>query len=307
MRAVDFAPAYVLLAEKEFLKRLEALEEILKSCHLCPRNCKVDRTAKERGFCKTGDMPYVSSYGPHFGEERPLVGRFGSGTIFFGRCNLGCIFCQNWSISHLGEGSEISFERLSEIMLELKNMGCHNINLVTPTHQMPMILKAIMIAKGKGLNLPIVYNTGGYDSLETIKLLDGIIDIYMPDFKYWDPLMSEKYSKAKDYPETARTAIKEMHRQVGDLIIKDGIAQRGLLVRHLVLPQGIAGTKEVVTFIASEISKNTYINIMEQYHPCYKAFEEPPLDRTITKAEFEEAVRFALSAGLKRLSGITVP
>lgn len=303
----DFTPAYILLSNEELLRKVREAEGILKECCLCPRRCRVDRTAGERGFCKTGDMPFVSSHGPHFGEESPLVGRGGSGTIFFGRCNLGCIFCQNWTISHLGEGSEVSFERLSDIMTGLEDMGCHNINLVTPTHQMPMILKALMIAKDKGLHLPIVYNTGGYDSIEALSLLDGIVDIYMPDLKYWDPKMSLKYSKAKDYPEAARLAIKEMHRQVGDLIIKNGIAERGLLVRHLVLPEGIAGTKEVVTFIAEEISKNTYINLMDQYHPCYKAFEHPPLNRRITKAEFEDAVRFALSAGLKRLSGITVP
>jgi putative pyruvate formate lyase activating enzyme len=252
-------------------------------------------------------MPFVSSWGPHFGEERPLVGSHGSGTIFFGNCNLGCIFCQNYTISHLGEGREMSFERLAEVMLELQGIGCHNINLVTPTHQMPMILRALSIAAHKGLTIPIVYNCGGYESLEAVKLLDGVVDIYMPDFKYADPEMSLKYSKAKDYPAVAKAVIREMHRQVGDLVMdEDGIALRGLLVRHLVLPEGVAGTREVVRFIAEEISKNTYVNIMDQYRPCYKAFVNPPLDRRITEKEFTEAVKLALEAGLTRLDSVTV-
>lgn len=302
-----FTPSYHKLSSTEIWDKVKVAEDILKECTLCPRACKVDRTSGNVGFCRTGDKPFVASWGPHFGEERPLVGRFGSGTIFFSFCNLGCIFCQNWTISHLGEGNEISFEKLAHIMLELQDMGCHNINLVTPTHQMPMILHAIAIASEKGLNLPIVYNCGGYESLEAIKILDGIIDIYMPDFKYSDSQMALKYSKTKDYPEKAKIAIKEMHRQVGDLIIdKRGIALRGLLIRHLVLPEGIAGTKEVVRFIAEDISKNTYINIMDQYYPCYKAFEHPPLDRRITTKEYSEAIKMAIDAGLKRIDGITI-
>jgi putative pyruvate formate lyase activating enzyme len=231
----------------------------------------------------------------------------GSGTIFFGYCNLGCLFCQNYTISHLGEGSDMSFEKLAEVMLELQGRGCHNINLVTPTHQMPMILRSLLIASGKGLTIPIVYNCGGYESLEAVKLLDGVVDIYMPDFKYADPAMSFKYSRAKDYPSVAKAVIKEMHRQVGDLVLdENGIALRGLLIRHLVLPEGIAGTREVVRFIAGEISKNTYVNIMDQYRPCYKAFDHPPLDRRITGKEFAEAVKLALEAGLTRLDGVTV-
>ena len=299
--------AYLRLSRDELWEKVRLSEEILKRCALCPRNCKVDRTSGEIGFCRTGNKPFVASWGPHFGEERPLVGRFGSGTVFFSFCNLGCIFCQNWTISHLGEGNEISFEKLAEIMLEIQDMGCHNINLVTPTHQMPMILRSIAIASEMGLNIPIVYNCGGYESLEAIKILDGVVDIYMPDFKYSDPQMALKYSKAKDYPEKAKAAIKEMHRQVGDLMIDErGIALRGLLVRHLVLPEGIAGTKEVVRFIAEEISKNTYINIMDQYYPCYKAFEHPPLDRRITTKEYSEAVKMAMDAGLKRIDGVTI-
>jgi putative pyruvate formate lyase activating enzyme len=304
---MTFIPAYRKLSSAELWDKVRVAEGILKKCNLCPRNCKVDRTAGNVGFCRTGDKPFVASWGPHFGEERPLVGRLGSGTIFFSFCNLGCIFCQNWTISHLGEGNEISFEKLAHIMLEIQDMGCHNINLVTPTHQMPMILHSIAIASEMGLNIPIVYNCGGYESLEAIKILDGVIDIYMPDFKYSDPQMALKYSKAKDYPEKAKAAIKEMHRQVGDLIIDErGIALRGLLVRHLVLPEGIAGTKEIVRFIAEEISRNTYINIMDQYYPCYKAFEHPPLDRRITTKEYSEAVKMALDAALKRIDGVTI-
>lgn len=299
--------AYLKLSSAELCKKARLAEHILKKCTLCPRNCKIDRTSGNRGFCRTGDKPFIASWGPHFGEEKPLVGRFGSGTIFFSFCNLGCIFCQNWTISHLGKGSEMSFERLAQIMLEMQNIGCHNINLVTPTHQMPMILHSIAIASKMGLKIPIVYNCGGYESIEALKILEGIVDIYMPDFKYSNPEMALKYSKTKDYPEIAKAAIKEMHRQVGDLIINEkGIAEKGLLVRHLVLPEGIAGTKEIVRFIAEEISKNTYINIMDQYYPCYKAFEHPPLDRRITTKEYSEAVKMALDAGLKRIDGVTI-
>jgi putative pyruvate formate lyase activating enzyme len=302
-----FTPAYHLILNNVFSDRVREAEEILKQCTLCPRKCEVDRTSGQRGFCRTGDKPFVSSWGSHFGEEKPLVGRFGSGTIFFGNCNLGCIFCQNYSLSHLREGNEISFEKLADVMLSLQHEGCHNINLVTPTHQMPMILRSLQIASQKGLNIPIVYNCGGYESLESIKLLNGIIDIYMPDFKYTDPEMALRYSKAEDYPEAAMAALREMHRQVGDLIMDNrGIALRGLLVRHLVLPEGIAGTASVVKFIAEEISKDTYINIMDQYHPCFKAFDNPPLNRRITDTEFSEAIKLAVKAGLKRIDGVTI-
>jgi len=302
-----FTPAYLRLPPIILSDKVREAEEILKDCTLCPRQCKVDRTSGEKGFCKTGVRPFISSYGPHFGEEKPLVGRFGSGTIFMGNCNLGCLFCQNYSISHLGEGTEISFEKLADIMLSLQEQGCHNINLVTPTHQMPMMLRGILIASEKGLKIPIVYNCGGYESLHSIQILDGVVDIYMPDFKYIDPAMALKYSRAEDYPEAAMAAIREMHRQVGDLLIdKGGIAMRGLLVRHLVLPEGIAGTAGVVKFLADEISKNTYVNIMDQYHPCFKAFDNPPLNRRITAREYTDAVNLAIKAGLKRIDGITI-
>lgn len=298
--------SYRTLSLAGLRERVRLAEEILKECALCPRRCGVDRTSGELGFCKTADRPFVSSWGPHFGEERPLVGRFGSGTIFFSRCNLGCVFCQNWTISHLGEGEEISFERLAGIMLALQEEGCHNINLVTPTHQMPMILRSLAIAVEKGLDIPIVYNCGGYESIEALRILDGVIDIYMPDFKYSDPEMALRHSKARDYPLAAKAAIREMHAQVGDLVMDErGVAVRGLLVRHLVLPGGIAGTEEVVRFLAEEISPDTYINIMGQYYPCYKASEYPPLDRRIDRKEYERAVKAAIRAGLRRIDGVT--
>ncbi len=300
-------PSYLRLSSESLEERVRKAEEILRQCTLCPRECRVDRISGRLGVCRTGDRPFVSSWGPHFGEERPLMGIHGSGTIFFGRCNLLCVFCQNYTISHLGEGAEISFERLSEMMLDLQAMGCHNINLVTPTHQMSMILRSLALAREAGLALPVVYNCGGYESLEAIKLLDGVIDIYMPDFKYANPETALKYSEAKDYPYVAKAVIKEMHRQVGDLVMdENGIARRGLLLRHLVLPEGLAGTREVVRFIAEEISKNTYINIMDQYRPCFEAYRYPPLDRRITTREFEQAVEAAFQAGLRRIDGITV-
>jgi len=298
----DFIPAYLNLSDKEFNKKIEQSFEILKNCTICPRNCKVDRTSQKKGFCKVLDKPYISSWGPHFGEESPLVGTHGSGTIFFGFCNQGCVYCQNWTISHLGEGEEISCEELAKVMIFLQNSGCHNINLVTPTHQVPQIIKSIYIAREQGLKIPIVYNSGGYEAIETLRILDGIIDIYMPDFKYSDSALAEKYSKVKNYPQVAKQALKEMHRQVGDLIINEkGIALRGLLVRHLFLPNNIAGTEEVVKFIAQEISKNTYINIMDQYRPCWQADEYPELARRITRQEFEEAINLALKYGLTRI------
>jgi len=244
----------------------------------------------------------VSSYGPHFGEESPLVGRNGSGTIFFTNCNLRCVFCQNYSISQLGEGDKVSKEELACMMLSLQDKGCHNINLVSPTHVVPQILEAFEMAVKSGLQLPLVYNSGGYDSIETLRLLEGIVDIYMPDMKYSDERNAEKLSGVENYPSINRAAVKEMHRQVGDLQInEDGIAQRGLLVRHLVLPHGLAGTKEVVNFLANEVSPDTYVNIMAQYNPCHKASQFPSLSRRISAGEFQEAVTLARQAGLCRL------
>lgn len=298
-----FTPSYLILKEKGELKeRIEKTWAILESCNLCPRNCRKNRLKGEKGTCKIGYLPYVSSFHPHFGEESPLVGRYGSGTIFLTSCNLLCIYCQNYTISHLMEGEECSFDDLAKMMISLQKRGCHNINFVTPTHQIPQILRSLEIAIDMGLNVPLVYNSSGYDSLETLQLLEGIFDIYMPDIKYMNPEPAKKYSNAEDYPEVVKKAIKEMHRQVGDLIInEEGIAVRGLLVRHLVLPNGLAGTKEAMKFIAEEISKNTYVNIMDQYYPCFKAFEHISISRRINYKEFEEAINFAKEAGLKRL------
>jgi putative pyruvate formate lyase activating enzyme len=300
-------PVYLRITEAEFHGKVELLEALLSECRLCPRECRIDRSAGELGFCRTGSSAVVSSWGPHFGEERPLVGYGGSGTIFFTHCNLGCLFCQNYSISHLSEGSEMESDELAGVMLDLQGMGCHNINLVTPTHQTPMIFKAVLTARDRGLAIPIVYNTGGYESVEVLRLLEGLVDIYMPDFKYSDPEMAERYSEAPDYPVVVKEALREMHRQVGDLLLDHrGIAIRGLLVRHLVMPEGIAGTEKMAGFIAEEISRETYVNIMDQYHPCYRAFEMPPLDRRITGKEYNEAIETAKRLRLKRIDGITV-
>lgn len=256
----------------------------------------------EIGQCRTANEAIVSSFGPHFGEEAPLVGRHGSGTIFFAYCNLHCVFCQNYSISQLGEGSTVDSAELAGMMLSLQTRGCHNINLVSPTHVVPFILEALEVAASKGLQLPIVYNTGGYDSVAMLELLDGIVDIYMPDMKYSGAKVGEEFSGVKRYPQVNRAAVKEMHRQVGDLQTDElGVATRGLLVRHLVLPDGLAGTEGVVKFLAEEISPNTYLNIMAQYHPCYHAADYPPLSRPITREEFSAAMALARRHGLHRL------
>ena len=248
----------------------------------------------------------VSSYGPHFGEERPLVGTRGSGTIFLSFCNLKCVFCQNYDISHLGEGREVGSEELGEMMLSLWRQGCHNINFVTPSHQAAQILASLPYAVDRGLDVPLVYNCGGYEELATLRLLEGIFDIYMPDFKYGDSATALQLSGTPHYVETTKEALKEMHRQVGDLVMDErGIAIRGLLVRHLVLPAGSAGTRQVMGFIAREISPDTYINIMDQYRPCFRASEYPPMNRRITSGEFEEAVATAREEGIRRLDGIT--
>lgn len=295
-------PSYIELTEKEFNKKTELLFENLKSCTICPRNCRVDRTKGEQGYCKTGILPFVSSYGPHLGEESVLIGYNGSGTIFFTSCNLSCIFCQNYQISQLRQGEEISYEELASIMLKLQEMDCYNINLVSPTHQVPQIVKSLKIARDSGLNIPIVYNTNAYDSLETLKALEGIIDIYMPDAKYSNNKIAVALSNALDYFEIMKDAIKEMQRQVGDLIIDDsGIAIKGLIVRHLVLPNNFAGSELIFEFLASEVSKNVFLNIMDQYHPCFKALKYPDISRRVTRKEFEKAILLAKRYGLKRI------
>ncbi len=295
--------AYLELYHGGKLKeRIEAAKSLLQSCRVCPRHCGINRRQDEVGKCRTPRQAMVSSYGPHFGEEAPLVGKRGSGTIFLTNCNLSCLFCQNYSISQLGEGEMVSKEELAYMMLYLQAKGCHNINLVSPTHVVPQILEALEIAVERGLDLPLVYNTGGYDSVETLKLLDGIVDIYMPDMKYSDEKIAQELSGIKNYPQVNKAAVKEMYRQVGDLQInEERIAQRGLLLRHLVLPHSLAGTEEMVNFVSKEISPNTYINIMAQYRPCYKAHDIPSLARPISTAEFQEAVKLAHQAGLSRL------
>jgi putative pyruvate formate lyase activating enzyme len=298
-----FIPAYLKTYEQGlFPDIIHKAHALLESCTVCPRDCGIDRTQDKKGFCESGRMPEISSYSPHFGEESPLVGRHGSGTIFMTHCNLGCLFCQNYSISHLGEGRKISIPNLAKIMIELQRLGCHNINFVSPTHFVPQILESLPRAIEMGLDVPLVYNTGGYDSVETLRLLDGIIDIYMPDFKYTKPEIAEQYSQAPDYPQIAQRAIKEMFKQVGDLQMDEQeVAIRGILVRHLVLPADLAGTKEAMRFLAKKISQNTYVNIMDQYHPCGNIPLDSPLQRRITSEEYNEAIAIAKEEGITRL------
>jgi len=296
-----FEPAYLpLLRSGELRRRVQVAYEHLHDCDLCGRECRVDRY-EQLGACKTGVRAVVASYHPHLGEEGPLRGSRGSGTIFFAWCNLSCQYCQNYDISQLGQGREVEPEELAQMMLSLQAQGCHNINLVSPTHVVAQILAAVLIAAQAGLRRPLVYNTGGYDSLTALALLEDVVDIYMPDMKYADEEIAHKYSRVKDYPAVNQAAVKEMHRQVGDLVLdRSGIALRGLLVRHLVLPGGLAGTAAIARFLAEDISRDTYINVMDQYHPCYKAAELTPLDRPITRAEYEQAVQQAQEAGLHR-------
>ena len=298
-----YEPAYINAHEKGLLQeRVAKADRLLKACMLCPRKCGVDRLAGETGFCKTGQRAWVSSYSPHFGEEAPLVGTHGSGTIFFTHCNLLCLFCQNFDISHQGQGQKVSDNELASLMLALQNQGCHNINFVTPSHVVPQILAALEIAVEQGLNVPLVFNSGGYDRMTTLELLDGIVDIYMPDFKFWDSQVAEDSCKAADYPEVARRALAEMHRQVGDLIIDDdGIGRRGLLIRHLVLPGGLAGTREVMRFIARDISPFSYVNVMSQYRPCGRAAEVEGLESHLSVEDYRLAVQAAKEEGITRL------
>ena len=293
--------SYNQMPPEEMRQRAEAALASLESCEICPRSCGVNRLEGELGYCRSGRYARVSSFTPHFGEERPLVGSHGSGTIFMTGCNLDCVFCQNYDISHLGEGREVSATKLAEMMVCLADGGCHNVNFVTPTHFVPQILEALVEATEMGLSVPLVYNSGGYDSVETLRLLDGIFDIYMPDAKYGSDAAAKKYSDAPDYTRVMKAAVREMHRQVGTLEVgDDGVAVRGLLVRHLVLPDGLAGTAEVVRFLAEEVSPETYLNVMAQYHPCFKAYNYPELSRPITLREYAEAVAIAQAAGLTR-------
>ena len=300
-----FEPAYLKLHKTgELKKRAEKLWAIMESCQLCPRRCGVNRLNGESGFCRTpGATLFVSAAHPHFGEERPLVGRGGSGTIFFTHCNLRCVFCQNWEIAHLGRGYEKNISELASTMLRLQKIGCHNINLVTPTHYSAHILKALDIAAERGLRLPIVYNTSGWERIEIVRILDGIVDIYLPDFKYWDSDMSAKYSsEAESYPQITSKAILEMHRQVGVAQpAKDGIMQRGLMIRHLVMPNNTGGSEKIMQWIAENLPKDTYVNIMAQYNPAYKAYDYPKLSRRITREEYAQVVKKAKKIGLSNL------
>lgn len=303
-----FTPAYLRLYEENRSTIRERIEEglrVLEDCTVCPRDCHVNRIEDEHGKCRTGRNDWVSSYFPHFGEEDCLRGWNGSGTIFFSFCNLKCVFCQNHEISWAGAGRQVTAEEICDMMLSLQNRGCHNINFVTPEHVVPQVLEAILPAIEKGLRLPIVYNTSGYDSLHSLKLMDGIVDIYMPDFKFWDPELSRFYTTESTYPEVARLAVKEMQRQVGVLKFdEDGLAVRGLMIRHLVMPNRVAGSKEIFRFLADDISPDTFINIMDQYSPDAQVLRKPErypdIARRITASEFREAHQLARNAGLHR-------
>jgi len=312
-------PIYLESYQEGKLDRvIEKTFKLLESCCICPRSCKVNRLKNDRGFCKTGLKPRVCSFMPHHGEEPPISGSQGSGTIFFSHCNMACIYCQNYEFSQLGEGREVEFEELAEFMLQLQNMDCHNINLVTPTHIMPQILKALSIAIPKGLKLPIVYNTGGYELPEMIKILDGIVDIYLPDMRYAASDMAIKYSAAPDYPKYNQETLREMHRQVGIAKMNnEGIIKRGVIIRHLVLPNNISGTDKLMEFIARELSRDTYISLMSQYFPCYRATQFKEISRRISYQEYQDAKmsmqRYGLSNGwsqeghgLKRFAGINI-
>ena len=301
----SWQPAYAKLEDEgAFEARVEEAYGLLEHCELCPRRCGVDRTAGKRGFCRAPASVVAHSHQPHFGEELPLVGRRGSGTIFFSHCNLRCVFCQNWPIAHEGRGRTASDNRLASMMLELQRMGCHNINFVTPTHYMPNILNATRKALHRGLRIPLCYNTGGYERVEMIRMLDGVVDIYLPDLKYMDGREADRYTVrgAFDYPERAQESIKEMHRQVGELVTDDrGIALRGLMIRHLVMPNRIAGTRAFVEWVAENLPGTTYVNIMSQYRVEHRAFEHPRIARGITVGEFLEAMEWAEEAGLENL------
>jgi putative pyruvate formate lyase activating enzyme len=299
-------PAYLETYENgELARRVERALEMLGDCTVCPRDCHVDRLRDERKLCRIGRHAKVASFFPHFGEEDCLRGWNGSGTIFFSFCNLKCVFCQNWEVSNEGEGREVSARELARIMIELQSLGCHNINFVTPEHVVPQVLEALPFAIEAGLRLPIVYNTSAYDSLHSLELLDGVVDLYMPDFKYWDETLSSRTLKARDYPERARAAIREMHRQVGSLVIEGGLARRGVLIRHLVMPGALAETEAILHWIATELGPDTYVNVMDQYHPAGRVAAEPEryphLARSLREGEHASALALARMVGLSRI------
>jgi len=289
------------ISETELQKRVEAAYKLMESCRVCPRECGVNRLKNDKiGFCRSGLNPVISSVSPHYGEEPALSGTKGSGTIFLTNCNLRCAYCQNYPISQLGNGTERTPGELACQMIWLQEQGCHNLNLVTPTHFMPQILKAFSIARERGFILPIVYNTNGYESLEALRMLDGIVDIYLPDMRYSVDAVARTYSVAPHYPEINRAAVKEMFRQVGNVVFdEEGIAMRGLIIRHLVLPNGLSGTEEIMKFLANDVSKNVYVSLMAQYFPAYKAHEIKELSRRITSDEYEEAYQIMQKYGLE--------
>ena len=295
-------PAYIdTIQQPDFPRRLQAARQLLSSCTVCPRRCRINRLQGEVGECGVPEHPIISSYFPHFGEEAPLVGSGGSGTIFIAGCNLGCVFCQNYEISHLLEGRATTPRRFAEMMLELQEAGCHNINIVTPSHIVPQLLEAVYLAARQGLRLPLVYNTSGYDSLASLRFLNGVVDIYMPDFKFWDDRVAARYTRVSDYATVARQAIREMHRQVGDLVLDSrGIARRGLLVRHLVMPGTLEQSRHIFHFLAQEISRDTYVNVMAQYRPMGQAHRYPDINRRLRYNEYQEALQLAREAGLWR-------
>ena len=299
-----FEPGYLKLHRSgELNSRAKKLWDMMKECRLCPRECGVDRISGDVGYCEASAQLEIASFHPHFGEERPLVGSGGSGTIFFTNCSLRCVFCINWEISQGGDGTVRSLDYLAHMMLRLQKLGCHNINVVTPTHYSPHILFALDKAAGRGLNIPFVYNTCGWEKVEILKELDGIVDIYLPDFKYADADMAEKYSSEADtYPELTKQALLEMHRQAGVAKpAKNGLMQRGLMIRHLVMPNKVSGSKKVMKWIANNLPKDTYVNIMSQYRPMYKAFEFPEINRSITRKEYNDVVSYAKELGLTNL------
>ena len=299
----QFEPAYIKSCKNGLIKeKIDKAYKILSNCVLCPRKCKINRLTGQTGLCKTGRQARVVTYLPHFGEEAPLIGKKGSGTIFFSYCSLLCNFCQNYHVSHEGYGEDVSDTEIAEMMIFLQNRGCHNINFVTPSHVVPQILSAVAKAAEKGLSIPLVYDSSAYDCIETLRLLENIFDIYMPDFKFWDPKIAKLTCNAQDYPEKARKSVIEMHRQVGDLLIdKSGLAKRGLMIRHLVMPGGLAGTRQVMRFIAQKISPDTFINIMPQYRPCGKAIGIDKLFQHLSQKEYKTALAEARQEGLRRI------
>jgi putative pyruvate formate lyase activating enzyme len=304
MRRKEWEPAYLaLLKNGELDRRAKALRAVYDSCRLCPRACGVNRNKGEKGVCKTAARVKVASWGPHHGEEKPLSGWRGSGTVFFSNCNLQCVFCQNWQINHRGDGSGASDEEVGRIFLEVQEAGCHNLNLVTPTHIVPNLVAALAWAARRGFSLPVVYNCGGYEGLEAVRLLDGIVDIHLPDYKYPEEGVGRRLANgAAGYPEAAAAAIEEMQRQVGELVVDEsGVALRGLIIRHLVLPGNLAGTDKFVRWVAERLGTETWVNLMAQYRPEHRAREFPPLDRRITGAEFEQAIEWARGAKLRHV------